>query len=174
MNASFPLVFPVVMDCVDFWTCLLSRVETGTQFWHWSKVSKASATASRTVRHLVATKLTKLNLRRWGWSHSLKTPKMLLHGTRGVIDDDGMFHVKSYNFGKEVPGELMIVPYREPADLSPAVVKQLRSVSDDLAQTTWRRMLAQLPFEERKEIPVNPPANTIVYEVVGKFIEQRE
>lgn len=157
------------MNSVDFWTCLLSREAGGREFWHWSKVNKASAAACKVTRHVVARKLSTINLRQWGWSYSLKTPKELLHGCRGQINDrTGAFQIQQFSYGQFLQDETTeaVAYHQEPDDIPEEARVQMRRVSDHHAQRQWRRWLASLPWCVRKDLPDNPPEKATVADVV--------
>lgn len=151
------------------WVSILKReAKAPEDFWNWSKVCKGSAAASRTIKHLVAARFKKLNTYRWGWSYSLDVPRKLLHGSRGVIDvDSGFFEIQFYAYGQPQRGrKYTIVPYREPSDLSTAVVKHIRELSDHHVQQVWRRFQGRCIYP----LPDEPPPQSNVFEV-KTFIE---
>jgi len=155
------------------WACLLSRCATNSRdVWHWSKVCRASASACRSVRDIVAARFQKVNLYRWGWSQSLNTTSALLHGYRGKIDvHSGFFKIQRYSFGQPVKGtKSTIIPYREPCDFPQKLTKHLRDVSDDHAQIAWCRVVALLPFKTRQEYPENPPPQSTIVSVRSLLI----
>jgi hypothetical protein len=155
------------------WICLLSHVQSPREFWHMSKVCKASAVASRQVRHSVASRFQKLNVYGWGWSHFINNTNALLHGSRGVFEEHtGFFRVTNYALGQPVRGRrFTVVPYREPADLKPSIIKQLRMVSDNHTRSAWHRWRSRLPHTHREKVSADPPPRSTLRDV-QRLIEQ--
>jgi hypothetical protein len=134
------------MNSVAWWTCFLSRIDSIRDFRELSKVCRASATASKVVRNMVADRCAVFEKTNWGWQNYIG-PRELLHGTWCLYNmTTEKFDIQTFAFGVVLNKKISVEPYEEPDGLlKPQEMRHIRAIAASQAGAKWANHLASVP-----------------------------